>query len=199
MKNLKFVSVGMLLALFFVHSVYAGVDVQPSKRKIHTVSASSSGMNEFISPELELLPEGNVSPGMSVNSTQQVNTENIDRNVSGKVHSHTVEANKVSPKYLANKSDKSRKFPRLFRPIGGGPTESAKVDGFALSGMIVGILGCFLLGVLLGPIAIVLSIIGLIRILSNREKHKGLGYAIAGLATGFVGFVASVIILLLIL
>lgn len=66
-------------------------------------------------------------------------------------------------------------------------------DGFAIASLVVGILGVPFYGKILGPIAIVLGVIGLFR--SGKYKSRsGKGYAIAGIVLGIAAIVASFII-----
>jgi hypothetical protein len=89
---------------------------------------------------------------------------------------------------------------------GKGPKRDAKVEGFALSGMILGLLGIliicimvyqatnfqsgfipfFILLPILALLALIFSQVGLTRILNNREKYKGLGFAIAAMLLGIL-------------
>lgn len=66
-------------------------------------------------------------------------------------------------------------------------------DGFSIASLVVGILGVPFYGKILGPIAIVLGVIGLFR--SGKYKSRsGKGYAIAGIVLGIAAIVASFII-----
>ncbi|MEK7449349.1 MAG: DUF4190 domain-containing protein [Planctomycetota bacterium] len=69
-----------------------------------------------------------------------------------------------------------------------------KSNGIALASMIVGIvsaiIGCFYIGVLIGPTAIVLGIIGLKRC-KKDPTLPGKGMAIAGIICGIVGTLAG--------
>lgn len=63
-------------------------------------------------------------------------------------------------------------------------------DGFSIASLVVGILGVPFYGKILGPIAIVLGVIGLFR--SGKYKSRsGKGYAIAGIILGIAAIVAS--------
>jgi hypothetical protein len=68
-------------------------------------------------------------------------------------------------------------------------TDGQKMDGMALTGFILGVLGVFYLGFLFGLLGIIFSAIGLNNIRKNPDSKKGRGLAIAGLVCGIVGFV----------
>jgi hypothetical protein len=67
--------------------------------------------------------------------------------------------------------------------------DGQKMDGMALTGFILGVLGVFYLGFLFGLLGIIFSAIGLNNIRKNPDSKKGRGLAIAGLVCGIVGFV----------
>jgi len=93
------------------------------------------------------------------------------------------------------------------------PKRDAKVEGFALSGMILGLLGIllicimvyqvyyfqyffipfFILAPILALLALIFSQVGLTRILNNREKYKGLGFAIAAMLVGILAAFGTLI------
>lgn len=69
--------------------------------------------------------------------------------------------------------------------------DTPQTNGMALAGFICGFAGLFFFGVILGPLAVVFSVIGL-----NKAKREGRplrGLAIAGLILGIVSTVGAVI------
>lgn len=75
-------------------------------------------------------------------------------------------------------------------PYGGAPAQSQGTNGLAVAALIVGILSFFCVGLLFGPIAIVLGILA--RKKANDEMGgNGAGMALGGIITGVLGFVAS--------
>lgn len=93
---------------------------------------------------------------------------------------------------IANKLQ--QKHPEL------SPTEAldqAVTDGFAIAGMVTGILSLFLFGFVLGLLGIIFSGVALKRIRTSGGTRKGKGMAIAGLVCGLVGFVGWIAVLAL--
>ena len=70
-----------------------------------------------------------------------------------------------------------------------------KTNGLALTGFILALAGLFIAAVILGPLAIVFSAIGMALILSNSDKYKGIGFAITGLVLGIIDLVAGIALL----
>lgn len=91
---------------------------------------------------------------------------------------------KSIPKQFQNKADKIKKSTALQMSNGGG-------NGFSIASLVLGILGLFRYGWLLGPLAIIFGIIGL-----NRE---GRGMALAGLILGIIDIIIWLLIVLLII
>ncbi len=70
------------------------------------------------------------------------------------------------------------------------PAQSSQTNGLAVGALVLGILSFFCVGLLLGPIAIVLGFLG--RKKANEEMGgSGAGMALAGIVTGALGFIAS--------
>lgn len=61
---------------------------------------------------------------------------------------------------------------------------------YGIVSLILAIIGLFILGIILGPIAIILGVIG-------RKKDDSPGLATAGLIIGIIVFVLSVILLII--
>ena len=72
-------------------------------------------------------------------------------------------------------------------------TEAKGTNGMAIAGFVCGVLAFFVAGIILGPLAIVFSGIGLSRTKTRNEGQKGL--AVAGLVLGIVATVAIIIII----
>ncbi len=66
----------------------------------------------------------------------------------------------------------------------------SQTNGLAVGALVLGILSFFCVGILLGPIAVVLGFLG--RKKANEEMGgNGAGMALAGIITGVLGFLAS--------
>src|SRR5579875_3449084 len=72
-------------------------------------------------------------------------------------------------------------------------------SGLSLASMILGIIGlvtsCFGIGILIGLVGLILGIIAFVRINKDPRVHSGMGFAIAGIATGSVALIALPILL----
>jgi hypothetical protein len=68
----------------------------------------------------------------------------------------------------------------------------ARTNGFAIAGLVCGIVGVFLASIILGPLAIIFGGIGLNR--ANHSGGKGKGMSIAGVALGVIDVVLFVIV-----
>jgi hypothetical protein len=68
---------------------------------------------------------------------------------------------------------------------------------FGLCSIFVGL--CCYSGLLIGPAAIIMGIVGLIQNKNNPELYGGRGFAIAGIATGAAYFVLLFIYLLVVI
>ncbi len=82
-----------------------------------------------------------------------------------------------------------------FIPIASPQENSPKIEGLGLAGMIVGLVGLFILGIPCGIVAIVFGAISLAKIKIHPEKFKGKGFAIASLVLGIVDVVVLLILL----
>lgn len=65
----------------------------------------------------------------------------------------------------------------------------AKVEGFAIAAFLFSIAGLFIAGFLFGLIAVIFSIISLVRIGNDPSRFKGKGLAIAGLIIGILDMI----------
>lgn len=75
-------------------------------------------------------------------------------------------------------------------PYGAAPQQSQGTNGLAVASLITGILSFLCVGLLFGPIAVILGILG--RKKANDEMAgSGAGMALAGIITGVLGFLIS--------
>lgn len=73
------------------------------------------------------------------------------------------------------------------RVVGISPIdETPNIQGLALAGFIVGLVGLIAFGIPLGITALVLSAIGLTMIQNHPEKYRGKGFGIAGFLLGIL-------------
>ncbi|PPK85503.1 uncharacterized protein DUF4190 [Neolewinella xylanilytica] len=71
--------------------------------------------------------------------------------------------------------------------------EVSQGNGMAVAGFVCGVVGLFVFGVILGPLAVVFSAIGL-----GKARREGLplkGLAVAGLILGIVGTIGALIVI----
>ena len=80
-------------------------------------------------------------------------------------------------------------------PYGAPAAPSQGTNGLAVGSLILGILSFFCVGLIAGPIAIVLGFLG--RKKANEEMAgNGAGMALAGIITGALGFAVSLVFVL---
>ncbi|HEX2902209.1 MAG TPA: DUF4190 domain-containing protein [Jatrophihabitans sp.] len=77
-------------------------------------------------------------------------------------------------------------------PAYGAPVATTRNNGFAIAGLVCGIVGIFVANIILGPLAIIFGGIGLSR--ANRGG-SGKGMAIAGIILGIIDIVLWIIVL----
>ncbi|HEY1489001.1 MAG TPA: DUF4190 domain-containing protein, partial [Micromonosporaceae bacterium] len=70
-----------------------------------------------------------------------------------------------------------------------GDTTTARTNGFAIAGLVCGIVGIFIANIILGPLAIIFGGIGLNR--ANRGG-KGRGMSLAGIILGAIDIILFV-------
>ena len=114
-------------------------------------------------------------------NTPQIQSITVDNKSISKSANQVI---KSIPTQFKKKAEKIRKNAALSNSSGGG-------NGFSIASLVLGILGLFRYGWLLGPLAIIFGIIGL-----NRE---GRGMAIAGLILGIIDLILWVLLVLLII
>lgn len=122
-----------------------------------------------------------VDPQIWQTNTQQIQSITLDNKSISKSANQVI---KSIPTQFKKKAEKIRKNAALSNSSGGG-------NGFSIASLVLGILGLFRYGWLLGPLAIIFGIIGL-----NRE---GRGMAIAGLILGIIDLIVWVLLLLLLI
>lgn len=66
-------------------------------------------------------------------------------------------------------------------------------NGMAVAGFVCGVVGLFIFGIILGPLGIIFSAIGLSK--SNKEGRPLRGLAIAGLVCGIIGVIGWAIVI----
>lgn len=81
---------------------------------------------------------------------------------------------------------------------GGGSSSGARTDGLGITSMIMGIVGIYAPFFIFSIMALIFSAVSLGRINSNPDRFKGRGFGTAGLITGIIGLVISIIFLLLV-
>lgn len=82
---------------------------------------------------------------------------------------------------------------------GGGSSSSARADGLGITSMIMGIVGIYAPFFVFSIMALIFSLISLGRISSNPSRFKGRGFGTAGLITGIIGIVISIIFLMIVI
>lgn len=74
-----------------------------------------------------------------------------------------------------------------------------RIDSLALAGFVVSLVGLFLFGVLLGPVAFVLAAVGYRKVTHSGGMLAGRGLAIAGMIIGVIDTAAGIYLLRLLL
>lgn len=74
-----------------------------------------------------------------------------------------------------------------------GAPQSRGPNGMAIAGLVLGVIGIFILNIVLGPLAVIFGALGLNR---ARRGASGRGMAIAGIALGIFDVVIWVIVLI---
>lgn len=77
--------------------------------------------------------------------------------------------------------------------------DDPKIDGFAIAGFVVSIVGFFVAGLILGSLGVIFSAIALVRINKSNGSKRGRGLAITGLILGIVAVVLTAILLIAVL
>lgn len=185
------------------------------KKETSQVKESNDGKNQTTEKDrAEKLTENSVeAPNqnalviLNTPRTSQAETNNKEFSTSNNpTISHVVEnGNSVSDasfkeKEVSKKSSKvsktianhfKRKIEKIKKSASQVGSSSGGGKGFAITSLVLGILGLFVLGILFGPLAIIFGAIGL-----NRGEG---GMAVAGLILGIVDLLLWLILLLLVL
>jgi hypothetical protein len=139
---------------------------------------AAKSSNSVKTAKLETLK---VDPQIGKTKTQQNQSLTVTNKSISKSANQVI---KSIPTQVKKKAEKIRKNAALSNSSGGG-------SGFSIASLVLGIIGLFRYGWLLGPLAIIFGIIGL-----NRD---GRGMAIAGLILGIVDLILWILLVLLIL
>jgi Domain of unknown function (DUF4190) len=105
----------------------------------------------------------------------------------------------VAPQQQSVVKNGDQKF--IGAPMGTAATkyhEPKKTSGKAVASLICAILGLFVLGIILGPVAICLAVAAKNDIKAKPDQLTGKCMATSGLIIGIIGFVLSIIILVMI-
>lgn len=87
----------------------------------------------------------------------------------------------------------------IVKAVATAADDEAKMDGFAIAGFVVSIVGFFIAGLILGSLGIIFSSIALLRINKSNGSKRGRGLAITGLILGIVAVVLTAILLIAVL
>ena len=68
-----------------------------------------------------------------------------------------------------------------------------RTNGMAITALVLGLLGLFLFGIVLGPLAIIFGAVGMS--FANKNNGSGKGLAVAGLVLGILDCLVFVVIL----
>jgi hypothetical protein len=71
------------------------------------------------------------------------------------------------------------------------PASTRSTNGLAIAGMVLSIVGVFVFSIILGPLGIIFSAMGLSR---SREFGSGRGMAIAGIVIGVIDVVIFIVL-----
>lgn len=104
----------------------------------------------------------------------------------------------IIDKPSANATTNIKKAP-IVQVISKPADNDAKMDGFAVAGFVVSIVGFFVAGLILGSLGIIFSAIALVRINKSNGSKRGRGLAITGLILGIVAVVLTAILLIAVL
>lgn len=147
-----------------------------STKTLDQHATKSTNISKTVKPEpLNVVPQRGKTQGQQ-NQFVSINNKNVSKNAN--------QILKSIPKQFKNKAEKIKKNAALQSSNGGG-------NGFSIASLVLGILGLFRYGLLLGPLAIIFGIIGL-----NRE---GRGMALAGLILGIIDILIWLVIIMLVL
>jgi hypothetical protein len=75
------------------------------------------------------------------------------------------------------------------------PDNSGRMDGLAIAGFVLSLVGLFLFGYICGALGIIFSAIALVRIKRSGGERRGKGLAIAGLIIGIADIILLTILL----
>jgi len=83
-------------------------------------------------------------------------------------------------------------------PVGSATEPTPETSCKAIASLVLSIIGLFLLGIVLGPIAICLAVSAKNDIKERPQQVQGTGMANAGLIIGIIGTVLSIVLIIII-
>lgn len=122
----------------------------------------------------------------------QLDYVDVDKNLIEKLE---VKLENSKNKFQKKIQEKAQKL-NLLQKI---DSDEPKTEGLGLAGFITGLVGLFVLGIVLGIISIIFGAISLGKISKQPEKYKGKGFAITSLILGILDVFAFFIVIALIL
>ncbi len=75
-------------------------------------------------------------------------------------------------------------------------TTAPRTNSLAVTGFICGLVGFFIFGVALGPVAVILGIVALSQIRKSGDSRGGKGFAIAAIVIGALAFLGALAVLI---
>jgi hypothetical protein len=75
-------------------------------------------------------------------------------------------------------------------------TTAPRTNSLAVTGFIFGLVGFFIFGVVLGPLAVILGAVALSQIRKNSDSQGGKGFAIAAIVVGALAFLGALAVLI---
>ena len=70
------------------------------------------------------------------------------------------------------------------------PQRQLPTSGLAIASLVLGVIGIFAFGIILGPLAIIFGAIGISQ--ASRKRRRGVSMAIAGLVLGIIDIIIAI-------